>query len=94
MFIHVRSSLMRTHEIQAWNGAWVNGDYDGSSLRLSWHRIHKEKVIRKSDSWEVQCLPLLFGKSPPRRIPFTRRRWEKTTKRASLTLDQLRLTTF
>ena len=52
---------MRTHEIQAWNGAWVNGDYDGSSLRLSWHRIHKEKVIRKSDSWEVQCLPLLLA---------------------------------
>ena len=40
----LRSSHWGTHEIQAWNGAWVNGDYDGSSLRLSWHRIHKEKV--------------------------------------------------
>ena len=78
--------------IQAWNGAWIYGDNDESYFRISWRVLHKNSQI--GDLGEVRLLPIQFGKSPSRRIPFTRRRWEKTTKRASLTLDQLRLTTF
>ena len=70
----------------------VYGDNHESYFRISWRCLHKNSQI--GDLGEVRLLPIQFGKSPLRRIPFTRRRWEKTTKRASLTLDQLRLQQF
>ena len=76
---------------QARNGAWVYGDDDESYFRISWRVLHKNSQV-----------DLLGGALPPYSIwekPFEEDTFYPSTvgkdhKRASLTLDQLRLTTF
>ena len=65
---------------------------DESYFRISWRYLHKNSQI--GDLGEVRLLPIQSGFCPPRRIPLAVDGGKQTTKRASLTLDQLRLQQF
>ena len=47
---------------QAWNGAWVYGDYHDSNLRISWRCLHQNYQMNDRAIWfGIIGLALVMG---------------------------------